>query len=80
MPDFAEIFALLLTVLIASVPVVAVVFKKFGSVSKEVGELFTAVFKALEDGNVSGDEVRGIIKEAKDIPKAIKELRSKSME
>ena len=78
MPDFSELFGVLLTVLIASIPAVAAIFKKFGSVSKETGELFTAIFKALEDGKVSGDEVREIIQEAKDIPKAIQGLRDKS--
>lgn len=48
---------------------------KMKSVSKEIGELFIAIMTALEDGKISREEVEQIIKEAKDIPEALKQLK-----
>ena len=80
MPNIEQIISIVIGLLFTVVPAVAVISKKVGAVSKETGELFTAVFKALEDGKISGDEVRGIIKEAKDVQVAVSTLRSKSVE
>lgn len=76
--DSIEIIAILLTFLITSVGLAKLLAGKFGALSKELGELFTAVSIALEDSKITGDEIRQIIKEAKDIPGAVMSLRNRA--
>jgi len=40
---------------------------------KEVGELILTVVNALEDKQLTKEEIEKIIKEAQDVPKAVKE-------
>lgn len=74
-----QIIGTVVSFVVTMVPAVMIILKKVGNITKETGELFTAVSKALEDGKVSGDEVRNIIKEAKDVGAAVMTLRDKSL-
>ena len=76
--DIIGIIGTALSVIVGLIPMAAVIMKKVGKVSKETGELFTAVSKGLEDGKLSGDEIRSIIAEAKDVGSAVMSIRSKS--
>jgi hypothetical protein len=51
---------------------VMVIIKKYYRPAKEVGELLVTVAGAIEDGKVTKEELDQIVKEAKDIPEAIK--------
>ncbi len=77
--DYIGIIGTALSVIVGMIPVAAVIMKKVGKISKETGELFTAVSKGLEDGKLSGDEIRSIIKEAKDVGTAVMSIRNKSV-
>jgi len=77
--DYIGILSTVISIAIGAIPVVMVIFKKLGKVSKESGELFPAISKGLEDGKLTGDEIRGIISEAKDVGKAVMEIRNKSL-
>lgn len=70
----------LLSILVPTLVVIAGLFwggwaaisKKISSVSMESGELFTAVGVAFKDSNLTGDEIRTIIKEGGDVVDAIR--------
>ena len=76
--DLMGIITTVISVALGAIPAVLIIAKKVGKVAKETGELFTAISLALEDGKVSGDEVRHIIKEAKDIGTAVMSIRDKT--
>jgi hypothetical protein len=77
--DFIEIIAAALTFILGAWGAGAVLLKKVSKVSLESGELLVAIGKAGEDGQLTGDEIRAIIKEAKDIPAAVRDLRAKTI-
>lgn len=80
MLGITDIIATLLGILVAVVPAAVLIIRKVHSVSKEVGELFVAVTLALEDGKLTGDEIRNIIKEGKDVISAVATIREKTIE
>ena len=57
---------------IAGFAVVKVYMQATGKLVGEVGDLLTVAGKAIEDGNLDTTEIANILKEAKDIPEAIK--------
>lgn len=77
--DILTIIGVIVSFLIANIALVAGIVKKLSSVSKEVGELFVAIAVATQDGKVTGDELRNIIKEAKDVFDAVKKIRDKTI-
>ena len=56
---------------------VLVYVKKYFMPAKEVGELLLAIYDAISDGKITKEEIDKIIREAKDIPAAIKNLKKK---
>ena len=78
--DLIDIVSTVVSFSVVAIPAVLVIAKKLGKVAKETGEMLVAVSLALEDGKVTGDEVRKIIKEAKDVGKAVMDIRSKTTE
>lgn len=77
--DIEGILSVAFSVLVGAIPAVLIVVKKISKVAKESGQLFTAVSKGLEDGKLTGDEIRNIIEEAKDVGKAVMDIRNKTV-
>jgi len=50
---------------------------RIGAFSNEVGEAFTALGAALEDGNLTKDEIVLVLDEADDIPAAFRLISEK---
>ena len=77
--DIISIIGTVFSVVVGFIPIAVVLVKKISKVAKESGELLVAVSKALEDGKLSGDEIRTVIKEAKDVGKAVMDVRNKTV-
>jgi len=77
--DIIGIIGTVFSVAVGLIPVAVVIIKKAGKVAKESGELLVAVSKALEDGKLSGDEIRTVISEAKDVGTAVMDVRNKTV-
>lgn len=77
--DIIGIIGTVFSVAVGLIPVAVVIIKKISNVAKESGELLVAVSKALEDGKLSGDEIRTVIKEAKDVGRAVMDVRNKTV-
>lgn len=77
--DIIGIIGTVFSVAVGLIPVAVVIMKKISNVAKESGELLVAVSKALEDGKLSGDEIRTVIKEAKDVGRAVMDVRNKTV-
>lgn len=56
----------------AGFAVVNVYMKLTGGFVKEVGQLLTVVGESIEDGKLDTGEIASILKEAKDLPEALK--------
>ena len=54
---------------------ILVYVKKYFMPAKEVGELLISIYDAISDGRITKDEIDKIIKEAEDIPAAIRNLK-----
>ena len=61
---------------ILGIGIVWTVISKVGNLAKEVGELLMVFAEAIADKKISNDEIAKIVKEAKDIPAAIKDLKN----
>jgi len=76
--DLYTLLGIFLSFLISGTAIGLIVSKKMAAVSKEIGELFTVIFTAFADGQLTGDEIKKIIDEADDIVPAFKKaLRGK---
>jgi len=54
---------------------VLAILMKYLKPAKEAGELLTTIVAALSDGKLTEDEIKNVIKEAKDVKEAIKALK-----
>lgn len=63
---------------VVGIGVVWLILSKALNVLKEVSDLLNAIVVAFADKKLTSDEVDAIVKEAKDIPVAVKNLLSKS--
>jgi len=77
--DITSIIGTAFSIIVGFIPVAVVIIKKISKVAKESGELLVAVSKALEDGKLSGDEIRTIISEAKDVGRAVMDVRNNTV-
>ena len=60
---------------ISAVASVVGVVVKYLKVVKEIGDVVAAILDANEDGKLDNDEILSIIEEAKEVKKAIKDLK-----
>lgn len=60
------------------IPAVFAFVRRFTVPAKEVAELVNAVTQALEDGKLSADEIKNIIKESKDVKLAVTKIFMKA--
>ena len=56
---------------------VSAIVRKYFMPAKEVGELLLTIYEAVQDGRITKDEIDRIMKEAKDVPAAIRNLKHK---
>jgi hypothetical protein len=79
--NWASIITNLMALLAVLVPSLKVMLSKIGKiveqgakVAKETEEFHLVLAEALSDGNVNNEEINRIVKEAKDVGRATKEL------
>lgn len=70
--DLFNIISVVIGLVIGSFGAAGVFVGKVGAITKELGELFTVITNALEDKNLTKEELKSILEEAKDVLEAFK--------